>query len=372
MPQTQTLPPASPRPQRRWLTRLCAGLLGGLMLASAPAPLSASPVDKTNAKGSPTLDAIRIRNSLRCGVNPYAGLALADPQGKWSGFHIEWCRALAAATLGDANLFTVVPVEATSRFNALRDGDIDVLLDSTTMTMGRDIDQGMSFTVPTLYDGQGFIAYKDTGITSMRDGKNVTPETRICVIENTTSLENLRDFLKTRNLPAKAVILRSDDGAWGAFLKRRCDIYTSDLSGLALRMQDKEALLQGGLLLLPDVISKEPVAPSVREGDHIWETVVRWTVYGLISAEEEGITSANVDSFANTSDTDVMILLGKANDHAAGLGLAPGWLQRAVKQVGNYGEIYNRTLGANSPYKIERGLNRQWTEGGLLYAPPLR
>lgn len=314
-----------------------------------------------------TLDLIRNRGTLTCGINPVVGLATFDAGGRWSGFLVDFCRAIGAAVLGDSGRIDIVAVESGNRFDALRGGSVDVLIDGATWTLGREAEMKLSFPAVYLYDGQGFLAHKDLKARSLKEAGAAT----VCAITETTSIANLEDYLATHPLPLKLLPVQSNEGGWSSFLKRRCDIMTNDLSGLVTR-RALHSPNPDDYVLLSDVISKEPLGPVVRSDDPEWTTVVRWVVLAMIAAEESGLGQGNVRERAASSDPQVRALLGLGDDHARALGLERGWARRIIEQVGNYGEVFERHLGAQSAMKGERGLNRLWTKGGLLYAPPFK
>lgn len=314
------------------------------------------------------IDQMVAHNGVRCGVNTYSGFGQQQADGRWHGFMVDICRAIAAAVLGDAERIEIVPVEAQTRFDALRTGQIDVLTDGTTVTLGRDATRDLEFPRVYLYDGQGFMAHADSGITDLKKAEDA----RICVIAGTTTRANLDEYLKRTKLPLRPVVLQSDEGAWTSFARRRCDIITNDRIGLLVRAARLAPDGSQDFRLLPEVISKEPLAPTIRSGDPRLFTLLNWLIAGLLAAEEDGITAATIDTYTDTEQADVLVLQGRRDDRAAHLGIAPGWLARAVRQVGNYGEIYERNFGDGSPFHIPRGLNALWTQGGLMYPPPLR
>lgn len=314
-----------------------------------------------------TLDAIRQQGSLRCGVSTgVAGFSLADSQGKWSGFDVDLCRAIAAAVLGDPNKVSFSPLNAQQRFTALQSGDVDVLMRNTTWTLTRDASLGLAFTSVTYYDGQGFLVPKKLKLSSAKQLNRA----EVCVQSGTTNEKNLADFARAQGIKIKPVVFEGFEAAFKAFFSGRCQAYTTDISGLA-GIRNKEAKQPDDYLILPEVISKEPLGPVVRRGDDEWFSIVRWVVFALIEAEENGLTQANVDARkANSTDPVVQRLLGSSEDMGKLLGLERDWALRSIKAVGNYGEIFERNVG--QPLKLPRGLNRLWNAGGLQYAPPVR
>jgi general L-amino acid transport system substrate-binding protein len=314
-----------------------------------------------------TLDAVKQRGLLSCGVHTgLAGFGAADDKGVWTGLDVDYCKAIAAAVLGDAGKVRYVPTTPKERFAALQSREVDVLARSTTWTIARDSSAGFSFVGVNYYDGQGFMVRKSAGV---KLGKELGGAT-VCVQTGTTTELNLADFFRTSNLPYKPVVFDKIDEAVRAYANNRCDAYTTDASGLySVRLQlanpDEH-------VVLPDIISKEPLGPLVRQDDFQWFTIVKWVHFALLNAEEAGVTQANVDEMRNSTVPDIKRLLGKEGDYGKGLGLDNDWAYRIVKQVGNYGEIFERNVGTGSRLKIDRGLNRLWTKGGLQYAPPMR
>ena len=314
-----------------------------------------------------TLDAIKQRGLLSCGVHTgLAGFGAADDKGVWTGLDVDYCKAIAAAVLGDASKVRYVPTTPKERFAALQSREADVLARSTTWTIARDSSAGFSFVGVNYYDGQGFMVRKSAGV---KLGKELGGAT-VCVQTGTTTELNLADFFRTSNLPYKPVVFDKIDEAVRAYANNRCDAYTTDASGLySVRLQMANP---DEHIVLPDIISKEPLGPLVRQDDFQWFTIVKWVHFALLNAEEAGVTQANVDQMRNSTVPDIRRLLGKEGDFGKGLGLDNDWAYRIVKQVGNYGEIFERNVGAGSRLKIDRGLNRLWTKGGLQYAPPIR
>jgi general L-amino acid transport system substrate-binding protein len=314
-----------------------------------------------------TLDAVKQRGLLSCGVHTgLPGFGAADEKGVWSGLDVDYCRAIAAAVLGEASKVRYVPTTPKERFAALQSREVDVLARSTTWTIQRDSSAGFSFVGVNYYDGQGFMVRKTAGV---KMGKELGGAT-VCVQTGTTTELNLADFFRTNNLPYKPVVFDKIDEAVRAYSNNRCDVYTTDASGLySVRLQMANP---DEHVVLPDIISKEPLGPLVRQDDFQWFTIVKWVHFALLNAEEAGVTQANVDQMRNSTVPDIKRLLGKEGDYGKGLGLDNDWAYRIVKQVGNYGEIFERNVGAGSRLKIDRGLNRLWTKGGLQYAPPIR
>jgi general L-amino acid transport system substrate-binding protein len=316
-----------------------------------------------------TLDQIKQRDQLVCGVNTgIAGFSAADSQGKWSGMDVDICKAVAAAVLGNPDKVRYVPLSAPQRFAALQSGEVDILSRNTTVTLSRDTALGLSLTAVVFYDGQGFMVSAKSGIKSAKQLKNAT----VCTQTGTTTEKNLSDFSRAHKLGIKPVVFEKLDAANAAYFSGRCQAYTTDASGLA-SIRSREAKNPKDHVILPDLISKEPLGPMVRKGDDEWLSVVRWTVFGLIEAEELGVRQDQVQQMQSEStDPAVLRLLGKGEDLGKMLGLDKEWLARALAAVGNYGEIFERHVGEKTPVGLKRGANALWTQGGLMYALPLR
>jgi general L-amino acid transport system substrate-binding protein len=336
-------------------------------LAAAAAALVT--LTATPAHAGKTIDAIKARGQVICGVNPsLPGFAAADSQGNWTGFDVDVCKAIAATVLNDASKVKWTPLNASQRFAALQAGEIDVLSRNTTWTLTRDASLGLNFTGVTYYDGQGFMVTKKSKITSAKQLKGAT----VCVQSGTTTEKNLADYSKAMKLNMKPVVFETQEATNKAYFTGRCQVYTTDASGLA-SVRNKEATNPEDHLILPDLISKEPLGPSVRRGDDEWFAIVKWVVFALIEAEEYGITQANVDQMkASSTDPVVQRILGTSEDTGKLLGLDKEWAYRAIKAVGNYGEMFERNVGPKSTLKLPRGANNLWSKGGLIYAPPVR
>jgi len=313
-----------------------------------------------------TLDQAKTRGQLICGSNPgLAGFGLPDDQGMYKGLDVDECRAIAAAIFNDPNKVKFLPINAKDRPTILASGEIDVLIRNTTWTLSRQTG-GMFFTGINFYDGQGFMVRKKLGVDSALklDGAS------ICVQQGTTTELNLADYFRANNMKLDAISYATDDEATKAYDEGRCDAYTTDASGLyseRLKMSNPD-----DHIVLPEIISKEPLGPSVRKDDIQWFQIVQWTHYALITAEELGVTQANVDEKRKSDNPAIRRLLGVEGSFGEGLGLTNDWAYRIIKQVGNYGEIFERNVGMGSPIKIARGLNALWNKGGLQYAPPIR
>jgi len=314
-----------------------------------------------------TLDKVMDRGTLRCGVSQgVAGFSAPDDAGNWTGFDVDFCKAVAAAALGDGNKVTYVPLSTTERFTALQSGDIDLLSRQTTWTLSRDADLGLSFVGVAYYDGQAFMVNRSVGVKSATelDGASVCTET------GTTTELNMADYFTANGVSYNPVSFEKADQTITAFSSGRCDVYTTDAS--ALYAQRLSLVDPDNYIILPEVISKEPLGPAVRQGDEQWFKIARWTLNALIEAEELGISMENAEDLAANGTAAQKRLLAAEADSSGGLGLDPQWARRAIAAVGNYGEVFERNLGAGSPLKIDRGLNRLWNDGGLLYAPPVR
>ncbi|MFZ2739335.1 MAG: amino acid ABC transporter substrate-binding protein [Burkholderiaceae bacterium] len=320
------------------------------------------------AHAGKTVDAVKARGQVVCGVNTgLAGFAAADSSGKWSGLDVDMCRAVAAAVLGDGDKVKYVPLNATQRFTALQSGEIDMLSRNTTFTLSRDASLGLHMTTPTYYDGQGFMVPVKSKIKSAKQLKGQT----VCVQSGTTTEKNLTDFSKSNDLKIKTVVFEKLEAATSAYFSGRCVAYTTDASGLA-STRNKEAKNPDEHMILPDLISKEPLGPLVRRGDDEWFAIVKWVIYGLLEAEEYGVTQANVEAMKTSTDPVVQRILGTSEDTGKLLGLDREWMARAVKTTGNYGEIFERNVGPKSTLKLPRGANNLWNKGGLMYAYPIR
>jgi general L-amino acid transport system substrate-binding protein len=321
------------------------------------------------AKAGKTLDSIRQKDQINCGVNTgLAGFAQADGQGKWSGLDVDICKAVAAAVLGNPEKVRYTPLSAPQRFTALQSGEVDILSRNTTFTLTRDASLGLSQTVVTFYDGQGFMTPTNLGIKNLKQLKGLT----VCAQSGTTTEKNLTDFSKTNKLDIKPIVFEKIEAANAAYFAGRCKAYTTDVSGLA-SIRSKEAKNPKDHVILTELISKEPMGPMIRRGDDEWLSIVKWVIYALMEAEEYGITSTNVDQLkANSTDPKIMRMLGKSEDTGKLLGLDREWLSRAIASTGNYGEIFERNVGEKTALGLKRGLNAQWDKGGLMYAMPIR
>ena len=315
-----------------------------------------------------TLDDVKARGTLKCGTNTgLAGFASPDAAGKWEGFDVAICYAVAAAVLGDASKVEFTPTTGETRFTALASGEIDLLVRNSTWTFSRDNDLKLDFVGVNYYDGQGFIVSKDLGVTSALELDGAT----VCIQTGTTTELNLADFFKQNKISYQPVPIQTEAEARQQFLGGACDAYTTDASGLAAVRATYPN--PENFIILPEIISKEPLGPVVRHGDNQWADIVRWTLFALFAGEEYGVTQANVEEMKASSDNpDVRRLLGVEGDLGAQFGLDADWAARAIAANGNYGEIFAKNLGEGTASNIARGLNAQWYDGGLIYAPPFR
>ena len=316
-----------------------------------------------------TLDDVKARGSLNCGVTTgLVGFAAPDANGVWEGFDVGICRAVAAAIFGDPTAVEFVPTTGQTRFTALASGEIDLLARNTTWTMSRDTDLKFDFVGVNYYDGQGFMVPKALGVTSAKDLDGAT----VCIQTGTTTELNLADFFRTNGISYEPVPIETNAEAQQQYLAGACDVYTTDASGLAATRATFEN--PGEHALLPEIISKEPLGPLVRHGDNEWGDIAMWVLNALVSAEEMGITSANIAelSAAPTNNPEINRILGTEDELGAKIGLEADWAKNAIAAGGNYGELFEQNIGEATPIGLARGLNAQWTEGGLIYSPPFR
>jgi len=322
----------------------------------------------TAAYAGKELDAIKARGQLICGVSTgVAGFALADSQGKWTGLDVDVCRAVAAAIFGDADKVKFIPTTAQQRFTALQSGEVDLLARTTTYTLTRDTALGFDFTGVNYYDGQGFMVNKKLGVKSAKELNGAT----VCVQPGTTTELNLADYFRANKMTFKPVVIEKVEEVRAAFFAGRCDVFTTDASGL-YATRAANAPKPEDYIILPEIISKEPLGPVVRHGDNQFADIVRWSLYAMIEAEEYGITSKNVDQMMKSDNPTIKRILGVTPGMGKALGVDEKWVYNIIKQVGNYGESFDRNVGMGSPLKIARGQNELWTKGGLQYAPPIR
>ncbi|CAO3419923.1 amino acid ABC transporter substrate-binding protein [Azospirillum argentinense] len=336
------------------------------ILAAAAAAMVFGAV--TGAQAGPTLDAVKGRGFVQCGVNAgLPGFGNPDSSGNWTGLDVDYCRAVAVALFNDPNKVKFTPLSAQQRFPAIQSGEVDLLSRNTTVTLTRDTSVGLNFAPVTYYDGQGFMVNKKLGVKSAKELNGAT----VCVQAGTTTELNLADYFRTNNMSYNPVVIESNDEVNAAYFAGRCDVLTTDASGLA-GTRAGVAPVPDDHIILPEIISKEPLAPAVRHGDDQWFDVVKWTVYATIQAEEMGITSKNVDEFVNSKNPEIQRILGTSPGMGKALGLDEKWAYNIIKTMGNYGEIFERNVGTKTPLKLERGLNALWTNGGLQYAMPIR
>jgi len=312
-----------------------------------------------------TLDAVHKKGYVQCGVNTgLAGFSQPDSQGVWKGLDVDTCRAVAAAVFGDAGKVRYTPLTAQQRFTALQSGEVDVLARNTTWTITRDTSLGLNFAGVSFYDGQGFMVPKKLNVKSARQLNGAT----VCVQPGTTTELNLSDYFRANRMTFKPVVIEKLEEVLNAYFSGRCDVYTTDVSGL-VSVRGSRAPNPADHVILPEVISKEPLGPAVRHGDDRWFDIVKWSLFAMIEAEEMGLTSKNIDQALGSKDPAVQRFVGATGDIGKMLGLDNRWAFNIVKQVGNYGESFAANL---APLGFERGLNQLWTKGGILYAPPIR
>jgi general L-amino acid transport system substrate-binding protein len=314
-----------------------------------------------------TLKTVKDRGMLICGANgTLAGFGLPDAQGHWTGLDVDVCRAIAAAIFNDANKVKFVPLTAKDRFTALQSSEVDVLVRNTTWTSSRDTSLGLNFTGVDYYDGQGFMVRKSLKVNSALELNGAS----ICVQQGTTTELNLADFFRAHKMQLKSVTFATSNEAVKSYDAGRCDAYTTDASGLyaeRLRLASPD-----DHIILPEIISKEPLGPVVRQGDDQWFDIVKWVLFAMINAEEFGITQKNIDTMLKSSNPAIKRFVGTEGNYGEQLGLSKDWAVRIVRLVGNYGEVFARNVGKDSPLKIDRGLNKLWNKGGIQYAPPIR
>src|SRR6187401_412098 len=320
-----------------------------------------------SAASAHTLNTIKQRGMVNCGSNgTLAGFGLPDSQGRWTGLDVDFCKALAAAIFNDASKVKFVPLTAKDRFTALQSGEVDILARNTTWTSSRDTSLGLNFAAVNYYDGQGFLVRKALKVNSALELNDAA----VCVQQGTTTELNLADYFRANKMKLKTVTFASADEAIKAYDSGRCDAFTTDASGLyaeRLRLAKSD-----DHIVLPEIISKEPLGPAVRHGDDQWFDIVKWTMNAMLNAEELGITQKNTAEMLNSTNPDIKRFVGTEGNYGEQLGLTKDWAVRIVKQVGNYGESFERNVGMGSSLKIDRGLNKLWTKGGIQYAPPIR
>lgn len=331
---------------------------------AAPAAAPAAPA----AQGGSLLDTVKSRGKVICGVNNQVpGFGIVDANGSYTGFDVDFCKAVAAAVLGDANAVEYKYASSNDRFTLVKTGEIDVLFRNSTWTTTRDsAEVGMEFMPVNFYDGQGMMVRKDSGINSIEDMDGAT----VCVQSGTTTELNLADYFRARGLEFEPVVFEDNDKTLAAYDEGRCDGFTTDKSGLVASQTKMQ--VPADHKILDDTMSKEPLAGAVAQGDPAWADAVRWTVYGLIQAEESGVTSANIQDMLKSEDPTIKRLLGVEGELGSKLGLPNDYMVKVIEQVGNYGEIWDRNLGPDTPFDLARGINALWTDGGLQYSMPFR
>jgi len=326
-----------------------------LLVAGAPA----------RALAQSTLDAVKAKGYVQCGVNTgLAGFSQPDSKGVWKGIDVDLCRAVAAAVFGDATKVRYTPLTAQQRFTALQSGEIDILSRNTTWTASRDTSLGLNFVGTIYYDGQGFMVPRKLGVKSAKELNGAT----VCVQPGTTTELNLADYFRANGMTFKPVVIEKLEEVLNAYFAGRCDVYTTDVSGL-VAVRASRAPNAADHVILPEVISKEPLGPVVRHGDDRWFDVVKWTLFAMLEAEELGLTSRNIDESLQSANPSIQRFVGASGDIGKMLGLDNRWAYNVVKQVGNYGEVFEANL---KPLGFDRGINNLWTKGGLMYAPPIR
>ena len=321
----------------------------------------------TAASAQATLNNVKQKGFLVCGSNPaLPGFGIPDAQGNWTGFDIDYCRAYAAAIFNDPTKVRFIPLSGKDRFTALQSGEVDVLVRNSTWTMSRDTQLGLDFSAVNYYDGQGFMVRKKLGVSSAKELNGAT----ICTQQGTTTELNLADFFRSQNHKYEVVAFATADETFKAYDSGRCDAFTTD--GSALFAERLRASNPDEHVVLPEIISKEPFGLAVRHGDNQWGDLVRWVHFAMLNAEELGVTKANVDQMTKSDNPEIKRLLGTEGKFGEATGLTNDWVVRIIKHMGNYGEIFERTIGEGSPLKIKRGLNALWIKGGLQYGIPIR
>ncbi|MDQ4135855.1 MAG: amino acid ABC transporter substrate-binding protein, partial [Pseudomonadota bacterium] len=319
------------------------------------------------ASAQATLNAVKQRGHLICGSNPaLAGFGVPDAQGNWTGLDVDFCRAIAAAIFDDPTKVRFTPLTAKDRFTALQSGEVDVLARNSTATMSRDTQLGLDFPAINYYDGQGFMVRKKLGVASAKELNGAS----VCTQQGTTTELNLADFFRANNMKYEVVAFATADETFKAYESGRCDAFTTDASGLYA--ERTKASAPDEHIVLPEIISKEPLGPAVRHGDNQWGDIVRWVHYAMLNAEELGVTKANVNEMLKSANPEIKRLLGTEGKFGEAVGLPNDWAVRIIRHVGNYGEVFEKNVGMGSPLKIQRGQNALWTKGGLQYGQPVR
>jgi general L-amino acid transport system substrate-binding protein len=322
-------------------------------------------VDVSHASAQATTDGVKTRGHLQCGVNTgLAGFAQPDSAGQWRGIDVDLCRAVSAAVFGDSKKVRYTPLTAQQRFTALQSGEIDILARNTTWTISRDTGLGLNFVGVNYYDGQGFMVPKKRNVKSAKQLSGAT----VCVQPGTTTELNLADYFRANKMKFKPVVIEKMEEVLNAYFAGRCDVYTTDVSGL-IAARSSRAPNAADHVILPEVVSKEPLGPAVRHGDDRWFDIVKWSLFALIDAEELELSSQNIDSKLNSDNPVIQRFVGAAGESGKLLGLDNRWAYKIIKQVGNYGESFQRNL---APLGLQRGINNLWNKGGLMYAPPMR
>ena len=331
------------------------------------AAMGAAALFAASAASAGTLDTVKSKGQLTCGSNTgLAGFGAPDDKGVWKGLDVDVCRAIAAAIFNDPTKVKFVPLSSKDRFTALQSGEVDVLVRNSTWTMSRDTSLGLNFTGVNYYDGQGFMVRKKLGVSSALELNGAS----VCTQQGTTTELNLADFFRANKMKYEVVAFATSDETIKAYDAGRCDAFTTDASGLyAERLKLTNP---ADHIVLPEIISKEPLGPAVRHGDDQWFDLVKWVLYAMVNAEELGVTQANLDQMLKSDNPEIKRLLGTEGKYGEMIGLSNDWVVRIIKSVGNYGESFERNVGEGSPLKIKRGLNALWSKGGLQYAPPIR
>lgn len=316
------------------------------------------------AHAADTLKAVKDRGAVVCGVGDRPGLSALNSKGEWEGLDVDTCKAIAAAVLGDKNKVQFVKTTNQTRFTALQSGEIDVLLKNVTWTLSRDTEVGVDFVAPTFYDGQGFMVPKSLGVKSVKELDGAT----VCVLPGSTSEKIVHDVFAKNGLKYTPIVIQTQAEINTAYFNGRCDVHIQSTSGLSSTRATSAHPDEH--VILPGVYGKDPMGPVVRQDDPRWRDIVAWTVYAMLEAEESGVTSQNVDEMKKSGDANIKRLLGVEGKLGKGMGLPDDWAYQVIKQEGNYGELFERNLGEGTPFKMQRGINALWTEGGLMYAPP--
>jgi general L-amino acid transport system substrate-binding protein len=336
------------------------------VIASVAVGLAAS-LFATGASAQATLNSVKQKGMLTCGSNVgLPGFGLPDAQGNWTGLDVDYCRAIAAAIFNDPTKVRFIPLAAKDRFTALQSGEVDLLARNSTWTMSRDTQLGLDFVATNYYDGQGFMVRKKLGVASAKELNGAS----VCTQQGTTTELNLADFFRSNNLKYEVVAFATADETFKAYDSGRCDAFTTDASGLYA--ERNRASNPDEHIVLPEIISKEPLALAVRHGDNQWGDIVRWVHYAMLNAEELGVTKANVNEMLKSTNPEIKRLLGTEGKYGEAVGLPNDWAVRIIRHVGNYGESFERNVGMGSPLKIQRGQNALWTKGGLQYGQPVR